>query len=374
MQRRFGHPPDVAVAVGEARRAIANRIQNTEWATPVLFLRSDNGVLFRSAETPAEAIEKTVSARPWIPALAVIILLLLILGGVALFGGRGAPPPPLTPTAAGKANLEVVSVRSSPARPAPGEAFRLLIAIRNSGLVDSGPFNWTWDASPTLLNALGGRITNIAPGATQNISFPYSYGWWGSYSSQIIVDADGEVAETDERDNRDVPIIQLDETRPFDLDFTLLPSDEIVAPPRTLTATEFNPWNLAFSAVSIGTSNCIGTPFQIVGLTDGNALTTGVGPAQACALAPVAVIIRRPVSNVMVEIASQAAGQATLDYYSDEAGTHQLYETAPVTLRAGVTALIGASDGLARSIRRVEINAPRQVVQIARITLFPLSG
>ena len=360
-------------AVGEARRAIANRIQTTEWATPVLYLRSDSGVLFRSAATPAEAVEKAPAPRRWIPVIvAVVILLALVIGGAVLFGGRGTPQPPITPTAAGKANLEVAGVRSSPARPAPGEAFRLLIAIRNSGIVDSGPFNWTWDASPTLLNALGGRIDNIAPGATQNISFPYSYGWWGSYSSQIIVDADSEIAETDERDNRKFPVIQLDDTRPFVVDFTLLPDNQIVTPPHALTATEFVPWNLAFAAVSSGGESCIGTPFQIIGLTEGNALTAGEDATAACAQSPLAVILRKPVGNVAVQLSSASAAQATLIYFSDESGTNELYRSAPVAVRAGSESVLGANDGVQRRVRRVEISTGGQPVMLTRLSLFQL--
>src|SRR5690606_31747086 len=39
-------------AVSEARRAIANRLHNLEWATPVLYLRSADGILF--TRTPAD--------------------------------------------------------------------------------------------------------------------------------------------------------------------------------------------------------------------------------------------------------------------------------------------------------------------------------
>ncbi len=42
-------------AVSEARRAVANRVGNSEWATPVLFMRSDDGVLFRTERSAAEA-------------------------------------------------------------------------------------------------------------------------------------------------------------------------------------------------------------------------------------------------------------------------------------------------------------------------------
>ena len=36
-------------AMSEARRAIANRVGNNEWATPVLYMRADDGVLFQTA-------------------------------------------------------------------------------------------------------------------------------------------------------------------------------------------------------------------------------------------------------------------------------------------------------------------------------------
>jgi hypothetical protein len=41
------HGTTVDAAMSQARRAIANSLQNGEWAAPVLFSRSQDGILFR---------------------------------------------------------------------------------------------------------------------------------------------------------------------------------------------------------------------------------------------------------------------------------------------------------------------------------------
>ena len=228
----------IDTALSEARRAIANRLHSLEWATPALYLRSQDGVLFR--QTPIDARRLPPTTIVGLVA-AMLVLLLLLFGPV-----RTALAPTPVPTPALLADLEIVGIRSAPLNPAPGEAFRLLIGIHNAGDADSGPFSWTWDASPARLNALDGDIDNIPPGATYNLSFPFSYGWWGSYSSQILVDADSEVAESDERDNREAAVIELDGARPFVVDFTLLPSNEIAEPPLRLEPDAFALWNLHF--------------------------------------------------------------------------------------------------------------------------------
>lgn len=359
-------------AVSEGRRAIANRIGNLEWVTPILYMRSIDGVLFRLADRRAVKAgwRERVLSNPWLLALIAVGIVALAAVAAALINRPPVPPQTPTPVIANERlpNLQIASIRSSPARPAPGEAFRILVSIRNAGEADSGPFNWTWDASPVDLNALEDRIENIPPGATQNISFPYSYGWWGSYSSHIFVDADGEVTESDERDNRDFPIIELDPASPFNIDFTLLPSNQIVTTPYRLAADEFRRWNLGFALD--GADVCRAATLQIV--TDGglNALIPDDAP-DGCRDQPLIIDLDEPVGGVMASVAATTMGQASIAYFAGPNAENLLFESPPLPLASGQAVTLGAQDGVARQIRRVVIRMTNQPVRLRALKLLP---
>ncbi len=264
-------------AVSEARRAIANRIRNNEWATPVLYLRADSGVLFRIASHSSRAADATfAAARPANFAPSRIDGQLILLGAVAIivlatlfFGLARFVFPPLptpTPTTALLPDLEVGTMRVSPPNPAPGEIFILSITISNVGQADSGPFNWSWDASlsnPELLNAQDGHVENIPAGTSKNVSFPFSYGWWQPYNSQAHVDADSQIVEADERNNHKGFEIET-ARKPFEIDFTLLPLNHLAEPPVAIDATSFAPWNLTFEPDMSAQPDCADTGLQLV--------------------------------------------------------------------------------------------------------------
>lgn len=347
-------------AISEARRAIANRTGSLEWVTPVLYMRSADGVLFRLTEQRlAEAgWLRRLLARPPLLALLAIVIVLLAGAAAALLN---RPPGPLP-------NLEIVSIRSSPVRPAPGEAFRLLISIRNSGDADSGPFNWTWDASPVDLNVLEDRIENLPAGATQNISFPYSYGWWGSYSSHIFVDADGEVLESDERDNRVFPVIELDPTSAFRIDFTLLPNNEIVTTPHALAGDEFRRWNLNFALG--GGDACREETLHIVSEGNRNMLTA-LEAADGCRGQPLIIDLDEAVGRATAEVLATTMGQARISYFDRPDASEPVFQSPPLPVTAGQAVTLGANDGINRTIRRIVIHMTNEPVRLRTLTLFP---
>lgn len=382
-------------AISEARRAIANRIGNAEWVTPALYMRSSDGQLFRPVVSSAP--DETRSPLPRQPMRApaersrlplrlvagLALVVIAVFVGLALNVFSDSPvatptaAPILTPTGPGdvidRPDLQIANIRSAPSSPAPGQVFRLLISIRNAGTVESGAFNWLWDASPLLRGALEGRIDNIPPGASRNISFPYSYGWWGSYSSQIIIDADGEVNEADERDNIEPAILELDPDRPFELDFTLLPDNEIVTPPRSLADRAFLPWNITFTLAAPADDVCADTPFSIIEIDQENVLVPVDAPA--CAELPLAIILRRPVGGAWVEVLPSAAGEAAVTLFRDALGTEPVFTADPVVLAVGGPVVLGLDERLTDTeIQRIEIDMPGQPVRLSRLVLLPPSN
>ncbi len=371
-------------AVSEARRAIANRLRNNEWATPVLYLRADSGVLFRIADG-ATATPTRPSQPPVQPGLirrvsngqlillggAAILVLALLFFGLTRFVFPPLPTP--TPTTALLPDLEVGTIRVSPPNPAPGEIFILSITINNVGQADSGPFNWTWDASvanPELRNAQDGHVENIPAGTSKNVSFPFSYGWWQTYTSQVNVDADTQVEESDNRNNS--RSFQIETARkPFEIDFTLLPLNHLAEPPVAIDASSFAPWNLTFEPDTTSQPDCADTGLQLVQRGRLIALSSS-DDDPTCANLPLIIrILRAPVGAADVQILPVAAGTASLTYYADLDGTQPLLQTAPITLTAGNAVTLSAGDDTLRSIQRIDVSALGQAVQITHVTLTP---
>ncbi len=354
-------------AVSEGRRAISNRVGNNEWATPVLYMRSDSGVLFTSMMKPV-AVERTFSRWMAWGALGVIVLVLLFLvASPVIF----PPAPMLTPTPTVLPDLQIGRVRVSPSNPAPGQIFILSISITNAGAAPSGPFNWSWDASqssPVLLNSLDGHIDNIPPGASKNISFPFSYGWWGTYISRLQVDAETQVVESDERNNSKPFDVQTS-LQPFEVDFSLLPTNELVDPPLTLAANTFDAWNVQFSLNTSGNAACASTPLLLVAQGEDIFLTVG-GDDAACQTLPLSIrILKAPVSAALLEIMPIASGTASYTYYGDLTGTQVIYQSPVADVSVGELATLMPGDGAARQIRRIDVAVGNQAIQLTRLLL-----
>jgi hypothetical protein len=378
-------------AMSEARRAISNRVGNNEWATPVLYMRADDGVLFQTTTMPAVVVtpppSSALPAAPPSPATnrAVVfglIAMLIVLLAVILGMMRAFVFPSITPTPAATSipallpDLQIGTMRVSPRNPAPGQIFILSISITNAGKADSGPFNWVWDASlgePVLLNSLDGHIDNIPPGVSKNISFPFSYGWWGIYNSQLNVDADSQVVESDDRNNRKP--FEVDMARqPFNVDFSLLPSNQLVDPPMALDAHQFDNWNMQFAAKAGSNAACTSAP-MVLNEQGGDVFLTIGGDNAACKTLPLSItILRGPVSTAVAEITPVANGTATFTYYADAAGQQEIFQSPAVNLQAGVITQLTPGDTTARLIRRIDISRPTQPIQVTRLTLTPTTS
>jgi hypothetical protein len=248
----------------------------------------------------------------------------------------------------------------------------LSITITNAGTADSGPFNWSWDASlanPVLLNSLDGRVDNIPPGTSKNISFPFSYGWWGEYNTQIVVDVDSEVVESDARNNRKPFIVQLADA-PFMIDFSLLPTNEIVQPPLDLALDAYLAWNMAFNLAAEDEPECADTPFQIVDLSGDLAIVPNVNADSACAALPISITFQRPIIGALVEVTLSEAGSAEFTSYADLAGTQPIASAAAAG-DSGATLELTTADGETARIRRIDVETPDQVARITRLVLSP---
>ena len=367
----------IDTAVSEGRRAISNRVGNIEWAIPVLYMRSEDGVLFLPTMTAPDSIKQRITTRTVVIGIAALFALTVLVGVLSVVIPIINPPPtPTVAVATGTPDLQITAMRITPSRPAPGQIFRLSVTISNTGTGDSGPFRYSWDASllpPVLQNSFVADVENIPPGASKNVSFPFSYGWWDSYNTQVVVDIDSQVSESDERNNRRPFEIALSDV-PFEIDFTLLPSNEIVNPPHMLGSDEFVPWNLVFAINEPIRPECADTSIQLLDVSGDILLQpVSVPPLAAdCELQTLSItILRNPVSDAQVEILPFVNGEVTLTFYADSAGTDAVFETTQAVTLGGQPRLLGPEDGTPRQIRRIDLRMSDQPVRITRMILSP---
>lgn len=377
-------------AVSEARRAIANELGNNEWSTPVLYMRAQDGHLFRSTTEVAESsgtqkpiiaqqsAEKKISPAVWIGGTIGAVVLLLLLGSL-LTPIINPPPPTLTPTLAVTntpallPDLQVSRVRIVPLNPAPGQFFRVNITLTNAGEAPSGAFSWSWDASvqdPIQLNTQTGIVDNIPPGSSKTISFPYLFGWWGTYNTLINIDVDSVVIESNKRNNRlpfEVTIAPL----PFNIDFAILPDNSLVETPLTLGSDTFSNWNLDFVLAVPQTDPCFATPMQLLeSLQDQDIFLAP--QSGSCDQQPLSIrLTRQAIGNAEISILAANDGIAEIRLFSDVAGAQLVAERTDISLTAGQMTNVSGFVTNGGSIRRIDVLTTGQRVQITRLALSP---
>lgn len=324
-------------------------------------------------------------------ALVILALLFVVFPGILNPPEpTNTPTPTLTPTPDVTAtpttppvlpNLTVGRLRISPRNPAPGQIFILSITLSNTGDAESGPFNWVWDASqsePPMLNTLDGRVDSIPPNGTRNISFPVSYGWWGTYISQLRVDAESEVVETDERDNQRPFTIQLGDTGdpqtspPFEVDFSLMPPDRVVEPPLTLLRDSYWDWNLKFSLVPFEGIDCSAAQMVLVENAGDVILQIDTSQTAAdCAHSGIRVdILRDAVGAASVEVLPVANGSGSIRYYNSPAAAEPFFTVEDVPLVAGEAITFGDTSDRTRTIRSFEVFVEGGAIRITRLEML----
>lgn len=398
-------------AISEARRAVANQLRSTEWLTPTLFMRTDEGLLFRPAAGPVDDPDDDEDV-PVIPpetlnrdllrwggcaglAILVLIILLVLVSRPDIIIAPTATPtstptststptptptatptttpsPTVTPTPAGRADLRVSSVRISPRQPAPGQLFQLNVTFTNAGVVDTGSFSYAWDAdstNPETQNAFVGTAPNIPPGASRSIIFPYSFGWWGTYSSQFIVDALSEVPEINELNNRFPFAITLPSDQPFVLDFSVLPDLTFVEPPAEMPRDAYARWNLDFDLAD----ECAAASLEFLDVEGDVVIAPRAVDGDTCLTSAVSIgFSRLPLSDAQIEILPSASGRARAAFFSSDDVTNPV-RVVELDVTAGTLARLSAvaSEDEAFSLRRVIISLDNQPVRITRLILFP---
>jgi hypothetical protein len=211
-------------------------------------------------------------------------------------------------------------------------------------------------------------IDNIPPGASRNIGPVFNYGWWGRYVTRLEVDADSQVVERDERNNS-LPFDVQTSLEPFEVDFSRFPNNDPVLPPMTLTAESFSAWNLEFRLNTSSNPACADTQLLLVEQDTTLFLTAG-GEIAVCKALPVSILIlREPVSAALLKLLPAASGTVTYTYYGDQEGTQAIFTSPDVAITAGTSVDLTPGDTTVRAIRRIDVSAANQVVQLMGLML-----
>jgi hypothetical protein len=325
-----GYPIEAATA--EARRAIGSTLNNFEWATPVLFLRAPNGMLFPKAAVRGRVSQGGLREAIWRPPLLLgIIGMLVVVVGLLALSGRGAgntpeqpTPPPIiatltpTPDAPRDIDLVITGVRPLQRSAAPGQLVTFSISIRNNGQSASGPFKWAWFATNPQENpepAAQGEIANLPPNTTTSVKADYPFPWWGSYITTAWVNADNAAPETNIFNNIVNRSFTVSE-QPFDVDFFNRPGG-LPIEPGPLKGDEFAKWELGMSPVADGA--CAGAKLQLSEAAGVLGLgTRGADSPATCRNLPIRFVLSRPaegpsIADFTVEFLATAAGTYTLE-------------------------------------------------------------
>jgi len=304
-----GLPVDAAMS--EARRAISNLVGGIEWATPVLFMRAADGMLF---ELGPAATATTTRKRGLMMAGGGVILVALVLLGLLIWRSRAGNTP------APDIDLLVDDIEIFPARPAPGEEAAIIVRITNHSPVSVGPIGYDFrqdvlDAAPSFAQ----EIKRLAPGDTATIFIPHAFNWWGAFVSEVRIDIQSDIAETDELNNI-VRLPVVTSNAPFEIDFKELPGGMLVQQSTPVAADTFAAWGFRFEAAPGDNAACASAVPWIIVDGEDHYLGTGLpNDPSACTDAGLVVVLERnPVSGLVVQFEARLEAEYTLSAFDED--------------------------------------------------------
>lgn len=290
-----GLPMDAAMS--EARRAMSSTLGNTEWATPVLYLRAEDGYLFtlQSALESQRASTK-FSVRDMALLAAVILLILAGVGGFLLLSADGDDGNEADgPTPIPNVDLQIQSFEIGTSRPVPGEFTSVRVVIENVGNDTSVPatFEFLGNDRDARVPSINREIPAIAAGETFEDSFFYRFNWFGTFISRVLLDPDNTLIELNERNNiKTEPIVTGD--GPFIINFSdALPDGLRVTESRVVTEDTFALWGFVLTTLPAKNAECAGAVVWFKVANDGEVrLGTGLPDNPAvCANIPLAITL-----------------------------------------------------------------------------------
>ena len=306
-----GLPVDAAMA--EARRAIDHSVGGIEWATPVLYMRAADGVLFEITATRATHRPAWRQSGVVVPASAFLVMMAIIAGALLLLRPGGGPGKP-----SAALDLVIDSVEVFPPHPLPGEKAAIIVHVRNAG---TGPIEaFSYDFSQDVLDSapgFTGESAGLAQGDSAALFIPHVFNWWGAFVSEVRIDVDSAVPETDEFNNiARYPVVTSDGD--FVVAFDSLPDGTLIDASMPVPTGAFSAWGFHLEVVPDDDPACADSvPWVIV---DGDERHLGTGLLDSpdrCTGGTLAVVIERsPVSGVVATLEAVQAGNYRMSAYN----------------------------------------------------------
>lgn len=165
-----GYPVDSALT--EARNAILAQCKNMEWGTPVLYLRSANGVIFNVAKRviPPPRVPVPIASprvRTWLVAAGIIIILVLVGLAVQKFSTSNGSIPP---TRTSETSLPTqTGLPTSAATVAAGQPSLTAVVVPNADTATSTP-TASQTATPTQTPLTPTDLATVTPTATLTLT------------------------------------------------------------------------------------------------------------------------------------------------------------------------------------------------------------
>lgn len=362
-----GLPIDAAVS--EARRAISHLSSGIAWATPVLFMRAADGMLF---DVEAGKPVPRRLTRALMLAAGALVIAALVLLGLLLLNPDNPPPTPVVET-----DLVVDGIEVFPKRPNPGEKAAIIVQISNGGPSAAGPFEYAFledvlDPQPSG----AGTVERLAPGESTTVFVPHVFSWWGAFVVEVRIDSASVVRETDEFNNtRRSPIVTGD--GPLTLAFDTLPDGSGVTESRPLDGATFARWGLRFEAVPDGDPACAGAVPWI--RVEGEARYLGTGlpdDPETCETLDVQVVaVRSDFGGVSVAYQGENPGAYTLAAFNraneeldratgePEAGAGTLEITGGFPARLAIRRAVFSADGGPTRIASLALEQPSALLR-----------
>ncbi len=314
-----GLPMDAAVS--EARRAVSSTVGNIEWATPVLYLRAEDGYLFMLQANPV-ATQKSnrFDLRDLALLMVVVILIAVGVGGFLLLAQDDKPKGNGGATRVPNTDLQVRTLEIGTNRPVPGQFTSVRVVVENAGTEVSvpGTFEFLGNDRDPRLPSINREIPPILPGATFEDEFSYRFNWFGTFIARVLLDPDNSLVETNERNNiQTQPIITGDQ--PLVVNFSdALPDGKRVTESRVVTEDTFALWGFVLTTLPTNIEDCGGAVVWFKVGDDGIVrLGTGlVDNPVTCANVPIAI-------TLLPQIDLTQEGTRGLDMQF-EAGEYQL--------------------------------------------------
>lgn len=301
----------VDAAVSEARRAISHLVGGIEWATPVLYMRAADGRLFET-----EKKQPVVDAVRQVPVWARIVVLVLVLAlvgvGVLWALSRDTPDSP--------GDLLIDQIDVFPSHPNPGEAVAVVARVTNHGERSVGPIEYDFrqDVLDTSFSAVG-RVGTLEADASQTLVINHAFNWWGAYVSEVRIDIQNQVPETDELNNLlRYPVVTSSD--PFEITFAFLPNTNPIRRSVVVDDTMFAAWGFRFEAVPQAGTGCEAAVPWIIVNGDSRYLGTGLPDSPtSCTDAGLRIVIdRAPVGGVAAEFLAARRGEFSLTAFDIE--------------------------------------------------------